>query len=143
MTYVQKGVQGFVVPPPMDRLMDRIVLDENDCWRATPTGYAQITIDGKNMGAHRFAFEYFRGPIQGGLGLDHLCRVPSCVNPWHLEPVTQRENLLRGDTIPAKHAALTHCPRGHAYDEANTRRDKLGKRYCRACQRERWHERKP
>jgi hypothetical protein len=126
----------------MDRVIDRVTLDENGCWLAgDPRFYAQVMIDGKQYGAHRVSYEFFREPIPEGLAIDHLCRVKNCVNPWHLEPVTMRENVLRGDTIPARHANLTHCPRGHAYDEANTRVHK-GKRYCRACQRERWHERK-
>jgi hypothetical protein len=49
-----------------------------------------------NVLAHRFAWERINGAIPTGLDLDHLCRVPSCVNPSHLEPVTHHENLLRG-----------------------------------------------
>lgn len=46
--------------------------------------------------AHRAVYAMFRGEIQPGLVLDHLCRVPSCVNPDHLEPVTPAENTRRG-----------------------------------------------
>lgn len=127
----------------LDRLMDAVTLDENDCWLVASEGtYTQVMASvGINYYVHRLTYAAFREPIPDGLVIDHLCKVKNCCNPWHLEAVTQRENVLRGDTIPARHASLTHCPRGHAYDEANTRVHK-GKRYCRACQRERWHERK-
>ena len=46
--------------------------------------------------AHRALYENVNGPVPYGLQLDHLCRVPSCVNPDHLEPVTPAENCRRG-----------------------------------------------
>lgn len=52
-----------------------------------------------------------------------------------LEPVTQRENLLRGETITARNAAKTHCPRGHAYTAENTYVRPRGSRECRTCNR--------
>ncbi len=51
---------------------------------------------GTNVRAHRVAYEMTRGPIPDGLVLDHLCRVHCCVNPDHLEAVTQGENVRRG-----------------------------------------------
>lgn len=75
------------------------------CWfwlASTRNGYGQIgqwskgTIDY----AHRVAYEMLVGPIPAGLVLDHICRNPSCVNPAHLEPVTQAENLRRGAGRP-------------------------------------------
>lgn len=88
-------------------------------------------------GPHVDVYELLVGPVPRGLDLDHLCRVPPCVNPAHVKPVTRRENLLRGDTLTARHAAKTRCPAGHLYDEANTRIDKRGSRICRACDRDR------
>ncbi len=46
--------------------------------------------------AHRYAYEAIKGPIPAGLQIDHLCRVHNCVNPDHLEAVTQLENMRRG-----------------------------------------------
>ena len=83
------------------------------------------------VGAHRFAYELLIGPIPDGLQIDHLCRVPLCVNVAHLEPVTNRVNTVRGKA-GLRQRTKTHCPRGHAYDAANTRLYKGG-RYCRAC----------
>lgn len=59
-------------------------------------GYAHCHGSNRTMSAHRFIYEEFVGAIPEGLVLDHLCRVPSCVNPEHLEPVTQKENVRRG-----------------------------------------------
>jgi hypothetical protein len=88
---------------------------------------------------HRLAYELLVGPIPEGLTIDHLCRVRSCCNPTHLEPVTNRENQLRGLTFGARNASVTHCPAGHEYNKKNTR---VGRnpgdrpcRVCRACQR--------
>lgn len=106
------------------------------CWiwagRLDPQGYGRHSWDL----AHRVAYERFMGPIPDGLTLDHLCRTPACVNPWHLEPVTLRENLLRGDTFQARNAAKTHCKRGHPFDEENTYITPAGWRSCRSCRRE-------
>ncbi len=126
---------------------DRIVNDDtrrfwtkvnktDTCWlwtAATAHGYGRFFFGGRLTPAHRVAYEMLVGPIPDGLHLDHLCRTPACVNPAHLEPVTQRENTLRGEAPPAIHAAVTHCPSGHPYDQANTYRDRNGWRQCRTC----------
>jgi hypothetical protein len=69
------------------------------CWlwkqSTTTTGYGRYRVSGRNDPAHRVAYEYAVGPIPEGLVLDHLCRNKRCVNPAHLEPVTQHENILR------------------------------------------------
>lgn len=105
-------------------------------WTGTTNGYGYGSFSagkGRMVLAHRWAYEALRADIPHGLSLDHLCRTRACVNPWHLEPVTQRINLLRGDTIPARKAAQTHCESSHEFDEANTYISPNGTRKCRAC----------
>jgi hypothetical protein len=103
-----------------------------DCWIWTGVlnhGYGGFApIHGLLVLTHRFAYELLIGPIPEGLQLDHLCRVRSCVNPAHLEPVTQKENNRRAQAIK------THCPSGHPYDEVNTYLWQ-GRRKCRECRR--------
>lgn len=116
------------------------VIQENGCWEWVgahkQAGYGQW---GRTDCAHRVMYEKVRGPIPKWLHLDHLCRNKGCVNPDHLEAVTQRENTLRGESPAAQRARATHCKNGHPYDGTNTynRPDRpIGRgRYCRACRR--------
>lgn len=96
-------------------------------------GYGRFAAEGRTHQAHRFAYELLVGKIEAGLQLDHLCRVTQCVNPSHTEPVTPRENYLRGISLWAENARKTHCPQGHAYSEANTYVGRNGARKCREC----------
>lgn len=70
-----------------------------DCWlwtASTRNGYGQF-FDGERIEyAHRFVYARFVGPLMPGLKIDHLCRTPACVNPAHLELVTNAENIRRG-----------------------------------------------
>jgi hypothetical protein len=118
--------------------------DWDGCWLWTDKphthGYGRFHVSrGNRIMAHRLAYELLVGPIPDGFVIDHLCRVRLCVNPTHLEPVTQKENTRRGlahELNKINHqTAKTHCPRGHAYDEANTYVDPDGARRCRACRR--------
>lgn len=107
-----------------------------ECWLwlgTTRNGYGQIHVGQYHLSAHRLAYELLIGPIPDGLTLDHLCRVTRCVNPSHLEPVTDRVNILRGNAPPSRNARKSHCLRGHLFDEANTRIRPNGARICRAC----------
>lgn len=116
----------------------------NECWpwlaglNAYGYGVFNAGHRGKVM-AHRYAYEVLVGPIPHGLDLDHLCRNRRCVNPAHLEPVTRRVNVLRGESVSARNAVATHCPRGHEFTTDNTgryvRRTGRSIRYCRACNR--------
>lgn len=117
------------------------------CWIWTGhsvNGYGGISLTGStSTGAHRVSHELFIGPIAKGLHVDHLCRVPLCVNPAHLEAVPPRVNLMRGVGPSAVNATKTHCPQGHPYDAENTYRYKRPDggfgRKCRQCQRDRDH----
>ena len=97
----------------------------------------------RSFRAHRFAYELLIGPIAVGLTLDHLCRVRRCVNPAHLEPVTDRVNILRGISPSAQAARKTHCPQGHPYDLFNTHRNRQNGRVCLECRRLRDMNRPP
>jgi hypothetical protein len=110
------------------------------CWlwngERNRRGYGRFNLRRKHVAAHRHGYERAIGPIPEGLQIDHLCRNPSCVNPAHLEAVTCRENLLRGNTLQAKNAAKTHCFRGHEFTPENTYHPPSGGRVCRTCQRQ-------
>lgn len=99
-----------------------------------PTGYGKLGRDGHTYYAHRYVYEQTVGPIPDGMVLDHLCRNRACVNTAHLEVVTQRENVLRGDTIPARNVVKTHCPHGHEYTPDNIYWA-AGHRRCATCVR--------
>ncbi len=127
----------------VDRLAMRVEVD-GDChiWTgsANESGYGHLRYEGREQYAHRVAYTVHVGPIPAGKVLDHLCRRPSCINPQHLEPVDQRENVLRGlspQQIGAFWRAKTHCPQGHPYDETNTYHIPTGGRGCRECGRAR------
>jgi hypothetical protein len=122
------------------------------CWLFTGStageGYGWFWAGSCGHRAHRVAYELLVGPIPEGMTLDHVkdrgCTSKACVKaladehgPAHLEPVTHRENILRGAGVTACNAAKTVCPHGHPYDAANTmhRRRSDGRAYrkCRQC----------
>lgn len=121
------------------KFLDKIQVGISGCWLWTAArgrkGYARFGVNRKIYQAYRWSYEHFIGPIQEGLQLDHFCRAHHCVNPNHLEPVTCKENLLRGDTIQAHNAQKTHCVNGHPFDEKNTLHCKINGRVCRKCRR--------
>lgn len=113
--------------------------DLGPCWlwtRGMAKGYGHFSVIGQpHIGAHVWAYRTMVGPIPNGLEIDHLCRVRHCVNPTHLEPVTKRENVLRGEGIAAKNARQTHCKNGHPFDDENTLHLNCHRR-CRICLRQ-------
>jgi len=132
-----------------EKLFSRVIAGPGGCviWTGgkTDRGYGHININGERHYVHRLAYQLLIGPIPEGLELDHLCHTKDrscpggrscphrrCCNPYHLEPVTSRENSRR--SAPARR---THCPKGHEYTEENTRvRVRSGKRSRSATSRE-------
>lgn len=125
---------------PIDRFRRFLLFRRgSDCWywcgAQNHFGHGYFTVGGRQGYAHRFAYEHYVGSIPVGRTIDHLCRNPSCVNPDHLEVVSNWENTLRGDNHVAANARKTHCERGHAFTPENTHR-KGPRRVCRTCGRE-------
>ena len=85
------------------------------------------------VSAHRIIYELMIGPIPDGLTIDHLCRVRNCVNVDHLEVVTNKENVLRGEGRTAINARKTICKRGHSLSGDNLYINSSGYRNCRQC----------
>jgi len=107
------------------------VLAESGCWTwvagVKNTGYGVIRQDEEQY-AHRISYQLFVGPITPTLEIDHLCRNRACVNPEHLEPVTQRENLHRALV------ARKRCKSGrHERTPENTFTRTNGIKTCHPC----------
>ena len=123
--------------------------DAPGCWlwmkAVRPDGYGVFgATPGRIVYAHRYSYELHRGPIPAGMVLDHKCRVRCCVNPAHLEAVTDRVNILRGTGYSARNARRKHCPKGHPLDGVTRRRNGIQstQRYCLRCNRDRAAARK-
>lgn len=123
---------------------------ETGCWiwqaasipqRGSKAGnrYGMFHWNGKMGYAHRFAYEVWRGPVPARLTIDHRCKTTLCCCPFHLEAVSLRTNVQRGDLqvhpIVVK-AANRECTNGHWLDEENTYNDSRGHSRCRMCARE-------
>lgn len=126
--------------PAPERFWEKVNKTDG-CWMwvgaISDTGYGSFNAGGGlYTGSHRFAYQQVKGAIPAGLYLDHICRVRSCVNPDHLEPVTNEENIRRGNG-GINNASKTHCPKGHEYTPENTvlRKYPNGRtgRICRSC----------
>lgn len=123
---------------PDDRRYDK-PHGESGCWiwngRVNDKGYAALRVAGKFWAAHRWYYTQAKGPIPEGLEIDHLCRNPSCVNPEHLEPVTQLENLARSRNPASIALRFDTCIHGHPLTEDNVYRQPKwpNKRRCRTC----------
>ena len=120
-----------------ERLFDKIEFEPmSGCWLwvgyVMPNGYGQAWRNGRVTSAHRVIYECAVGPVSPSLVLDHLCRTPQCVNPRHLDPVTDKVNLARGK--PGEMAARSQCSVGHPFDSENTYVNPASRgRRCRAC----------
>jgi len=121
------------------RFFLRVNAQPNGCWvwgkALCSAGYGNFRFGSHNVLAHRLAYAAFVEPILEGLVSDHLCRNTACVNPLHIEAVSQSENIWRGDLWNRR---KTHCKSGHPYGDANTYYRTDGGRDCRVCARINW-----
>lgn len=122
--------------------------DPDACWPWPGSddgqGYGQLKSNNKNYRAHKYFYEHLVGPVPDGMVLDHTCHDPSvcglgntcphrkCCNPKHLNPTTNKRNILRGGGEAARNAAKTHCTKGHEFTPENTYSQRNGKG-CRTC----------
>jgi len=120
---------------PEERFWEK-VRKSDGCWEwlahKNRGGYGQFTVDGRQVCAHRWAYEHFVRPILSDLVCDHLCRNSGCVNPAHIELVPQKENVLRGVGLTAQNARQTTCKNGHPLGAP-----RRGRRVCPTCARAR------
>src|SRR6185503_10276768 len=109
----------------IEAFWDKVEKRQGSCWEwrgaQHGNGYGTFRLRGKKVFAHRFAYELCVGPIPVGKQIDHLCRNKSCVRPLsgddkngHIEPVTPRENTLRGTGPSAVNSRKTTCANGHS-----------------------------
>jgi hypothetical protein len=127
--------------PLIQRFLEFVEIDPNSCWRWTGvTGHHRnkihpdFHVGGKKVSASRWAYQYFNGELIKGCHVHHICRNRRCVNPDHLQLLTTKEH---GKTFIHSPILVTHCKRGHVFDESNTLYE-TGKRgihrHCRKCQ---------
>lgn len=138
----------YVRGTPLERFMAHITIQENECWlwdvSNTDNGYVDFIVDGEKIKAHIWSYLHFIGGYDRSLDIDHTCHNDSgcaggptclhrrCVNPYHLEPVTRKENANRGECGQYL-AARTHCKSGHEFTPSNTQYGKRGNRRCKKC----------
>lgn len=121
--------------------------EQSGCWHwlgaLNGGGYGSFWTGEKDQMAHRFSYGLFVGNIPSGMVVDHGCKKRHCVNPGHLEAITQSENVLRGiapGLASERQASKTHCPAGHPYAGENLRINRRGNRTCKACTKARSRE---
>jgi hypothetical protein len=136
---MEAGLGKFLRGAPLvDRIAFRTENGSGGCvlWTGPldEKGYGHLVLNGRNIRVHQASYIAYIGEVPPGLEIDHLCRVRHCVNPDHLEAVTHRENILRGEGPSAQHARKTQCLRGHEFDAVT--RD--GRRQCNTCRREKY-----
>ncbi len=122
----------------IERFLKKILIIKNGCWEFlyhfNQNGYGIFYFKNQTYLAHRFLYCYFNNGINNNLTLDHLCRNRACVNPNHLEQVTHRKNMIRGNCQSIVNANKMECIRGHPFDFSNTYINPCdGARQCRIC----------
>jgi len=132
---------------PQEKLPARFwskVRKTDQCWFWTASkignrGYGKYWHDGKLKLAHVVSFEAHHGPVPTGLVVDHICNVRECVNPNHLQAITQRDNARRGAGFSGLNSRKTHCAKGHELTDENVKIVKRVdgiRRKCRECDRQ-------
>jgi hypothetical protein len=132
----------------IERFSKKYTMVQDGCWlwgaSTSSGGYGNFSLNGSNFTAHRISY-FINTGVDQQTPIDHLCRVKNCINPKHLEYVTQSENVMRGELpklLKDKYAKKTECYKGHTYNAKNTRykmeKSKNGKmyyhRHCRLCE---------
>lgn len=122
---------AYPARPAEERFFEKLVQD-GECWTFNSRRtYGTFRFAPALQGlAHRWAWEFWNGPIPAGLQVDHLCFNKGCVNPAHLDVVPPRTNVHRA---PTHNATKTSCLAGHAFTAANTYVNPDGHRACRTC----------
>lgn len=130
MTYIERFLKKLTIDP------------ETKCWiwHGAKTGthgqYGGFHYDGRMQQSHRAIWQMKIGPIPEGLTIDHVvCKNTLCQNVEHMELVTRGVNSLRGTGAAGENSRKTHCPRGHEYNEENTRITPQGFRACKQCEK--------
>lgn len=128
---------------PIQRFISKVAVSERGCWlwlgAKSPVGRPFFSFGGKLKQAHKWIWERENGPVPDGLVLDHfVCDDPGCVNPDHLRPVTNRENILRGTGVASANLAKDRCPR--CSGEYIWATGSKIQRYCRPCKTKRANE---
>ena len=107
-------MSAILTPRRYRSILARLIITPSGCWEWTGArdrhGYGRAGHGLRREGTglvHRMVYQQVNGPTEQEL--DHLCRNPPCANPAHLEPVTHRENIRRGDG-PAR--GCVPCARG-------------------------------
>lgn len=119
-------------------------------------GYPRYAFMYKKIYVHRWAYEFFVEPIPEGYTIEHLCHDPAkcrlasscphrrCVEPTHLQPMTNAENSMRGGSPVAWKSRQTHCINEHPLEGDNLYVTPDGRRQCRLCraeaQRRHWRQ---
>lgn len=140
---LEGGEKGLALPERFWRKVNfdgpRVLKSRCWVWTGANSGTKRpygVSWDGiRRVKAHRWAWTAAHGWIPTGMELDHLCKTTLCVRPSHLEPVSTRENIRRGDAPGPRAVRENTCKRGHPFTPDNTyvRGDRW--RECRICKR--------
>lgn len=146
---VSSGMIQITITDILRVFSNRITIDDEGCYIFLGAnrggGYKGVSIRGHAYYAHRAMYSFVHNDLEMAGVVDHtchtsackevLCKHRHCVNPDHLRLVTQKENLLSGNTLYARNARKTHCNSGHEFTEQNTYLTKRNQRLCKTCRK--------